>query len=235
MRQNWLKTFILLGMALYFIILIMTGSLANYINLRFAWLSYVGAAIFLLLGGWSLYTLRRQSMLRQYHTPLSWGALALVAIPLVFAALIPAQPLSIDAISGGVSLQPIGGVRAEASFSVPPSERNVLDWLREFNRVSNPAELDGLPVDVIAFVYREPAMQTGEFMAARFTMSCCVADAMAIGMPVYAADSEQFADGAWVRVQGTLQAGMFNGERVPIIQPTSIESVDPPENPYLYS
>lgn len=237
--QEWLKTLVLLGMALYFIVLIISGDLANYINLRFAWLTWVGAGIFCLLGLWSAYRTffaRNTPIVHSSnHTPLTWGAIGVVAIPLILATAIPSQPLTADAISGGVSFEPIGGVQAEASYSIPPIERNVLDWLREFSRAENPATLDGLPVDVIAFVYREPGMTDTQFMAARFTLSCCVADAFAIGMPVEADNAQDFADGIWIRVQGTLQAGTFDGEFMPIITPTSIEEVETPETPYLYS
>jgi len=40
---------------------------------------------------------------------------------------------------------------------------------------------------------------------------------------------------ALLRIQGTLQAGEFRGASVPILVPSSIEPVDPPDNPYLYS
>lgn len=237
--QDWLKTFVLLGMGIYFVVLILSGDLANYINLRFAWLTYLGAAIFWLLGLWSAY----RSFIAQSstvlhgtnHTPLTWGAISVVAIPLILATAIPSQPLTADAISGGVSFEPIGGVSAEASYTIPPLERNVLDWLREFNRAENPATLDGLPVDVIAFVYREPSMTDTQFMAARFTLSCCVADAFAIGMPVEYTNASNLADGIWVRVQGTLEAGEFDGEFMPIVRPNSVEEVETPETPYLYS
>ena len=45
-----LKAIVLLGLGLYFVYIIISGSLAHYVNLRFGWLSYVAAALFLLLG-----------------------------------------------------------------------------------------------------------------------------------------------------------------------------------------
>jgi uncharacterized repeat protein (TIGR03943 family) len=239
-RREWLKTLILLAMAVYFVALILTGNLTNYINLRFAWLSYVAAGILLLLGLWSVWRLRTNQPIfatgssTNSHIPLSWGAIGVLAIPLLLAVFVPSEPLGVEAISGGISIEPIGGASAEAGYSVPPEERNVLQWLREFNNAENPAELNGQPVDIIAFIYREPDMLETQFMAARFTMSCCVADAFAIGMPVDAEDAVTLETGAWVRVRGTLQAGSFQGEQVPIIIPESIEPVEEPQNPYLY-
>lgn len=237
--QEWLKSFILIGMAFYFIFLIFSGKLSNYINLRFAWLSYLAVIGFLLLGLWNLFRLitGRYRIINHSnaHLPISWGGISLMAAPLFFAVLLPSEPLGVEAISGDLSLAPIGGVSAQARYDLPPLERNVLDWLRAFDEASNPAQLNGLPVDIVAFVYREENMSATQFMAARFTLSCCVADAFAIGIPVEAANAEAFADGQWIRIQGSLQAGEFRGESVPIIIPSSIEPVEAPENPYLYS
>jgi uncharacterized repeat protein (TIGR03943 family) len=238
--REWLKTLILLGMAVYFGVLLATGTLANYINLRFAWLSWVALAAFLVLGLWSAYRLLRvgtpaAGTHTSIHLPVSWGTIAIVALPLMLAVAVPSQPLTADAVQGGISMQAIGGVSAEARFDLPPEQRNVLDWLRVFDNTTTPAELDGLPVDVIAFVYREPDMQPTQFLAARFTLSCCVADAFAIGMPVDYADAASLTDGAWVRIRGTLRAGTFQDRQIPIIQPETVEPVDPPSTPYLYS
>lgn len=238
--REWFKALILLGLGLYFIVLIVTDNLSNYINLRFMWLSYVAVGLFVLLGGWSALRLLRGSQQLAYatstaHVPITWLNIALVSIPLVLATLIPSQPLGAEAVTGGISLEPIGGASAEASYRIPPEERNVLDWLREYNSVQNPAELNGLPVDIVGFVYREPDMSEGQFMVARFTVSCCVADAFAVGLPVQVAGQGDLADGAWVRVRGTLQAGSFRGEQVPIIIPESVEPVPEPATPYLYS
>ena len=237
--QEWLKSILLLGMAFYFFALIFTGKLSNYINLRFAWLSYVAVVVFLLLALWNSYRLitGRYSRLSHSnaHLGLSWAGIAVMSLPLLFAILLPSEPLGADAVSGSISLKPISGVSAEARYNLPPLERNVLDWLRAFDEAANPTELNGLPVNIVAFVYREAGMDDNQFMAARFTLSCCVADAMAIGMPVHAENAENFADGQWVQIQGTLQAGEFRGATVPILIPSSIEAIEPPENPYLYS
>lgn len=236
--QDWAKALILLGLGIYFIVLIANGNLNNYINVRFAWLSYVAAFLFLALGGWHLMTLFKGQAHGGHagtHLPISWTGIVIVGLPLVFASIFPSQPLGADAISGGISLQAIGGVSTTARLNIPPIERNVLDWLREFDTIENAAELEGLPVDIIAFVYREPAMPDNQFMAARFTMSCCVADALAVGMPVELESASTWDDGAWVRIEGSLSVRDFRGAPVPVIIPDAITPTETPDNPYLYS
>lgn len=238
--RDWAKAFVLLAMGIYLLVLIETGNLSNYINVRFQWLSYVAAGIFLLLGGWSLVRLLRGAQVQHaanaafVHTPVGWGVIAICAIPLVLATLVPSRPLGADAVSGDISLSPVG-VGTAAEFSRAPEERNILDWLREFSRMGTPAALNDLPVDVIGFVYREPDMGAEQFMVARFTMSCCVADAFAIGLPVQYADAASLPTDTWVRITGTLRAGDFQEQVLPVIRPEQVQIVAPPETPYLYS
>jgi putative membrane protein len=71
-------------------------------------------------------------------------------------------------------------------------------------------------------------------MVARFTISCCVADSSAIGLPVMWQGVDTLPQDTWVRVQGTFEVGDFQGDTVPILQASSVEVVPQPEHPYLY-
>lgn len=240
--QAWLKTLVLFGLGAYFAYNIVTGNLANYINARFAWLSYVAAALFLLLGVASLVGLLRDRQHDHHdhshdhqHGSMSWGALAVVALPLILGTLIPSRPLGASAVDGSLSLS--GAASADAttvSFTVPPLQRNILDWLRVFNTVPDYRELDGQPADVIGFVYREPNFGENRFMVARFTLSCCVADASAIGVPVAWNETDSLQPDSWVRVQGTFRVDTFRGDAAPVLHAETITPVEQPEHPYLY-
>ena len=231
-RIDWVKLLILLGMGVYLTQLIISGNLSNYINQRFAWLAYVGAGCFFLLALVSLMGRIKPSLHSHQHYRIGWDILLIAAFPLLLAVLVPSQALGIEAINGGISLRPVG-VGSAATFARSPLDRNILDWLREFNRAA-PAEFNDLPVDVIGFVYREPVHADDEFMVSRFTMSCCVADAFPIGMPARADSLDEVAVGSWVRVQGSLKAANFAGELLPVIAVESLEAVAEPEQPYLY-
>ena len=236
----WLKTALLLGLGAYFVYNILSGNLSNYVNVRFAWLSYVAALLFLLIGGYSALHLLRAHRVGGHehhhdhqHGSISWGALIVVAVPLVLGTLIPSRPLGAEAIEGNVSISASAG--NITTFAIDPLQRNVLDWLRVFSTGSpDSAEFNGQPADVIGFVYLEPTFAEGEFMVARFTMSCCVADASAIGLPVRWAETAALPQGEWVRVQGSFQQGEFKGEPMPILHAESIEIVEQPDHPYLY-
>lgn len=233
--RAWAKSAILLGMGIYLSALIATGHLTNYINLRFAWLAYLAAVIFFLLGLVSLHQMLyppSDESEAHHSSHITWGMLAVVAFPLALAVLIPSRPLGIEAVNGGISLRPVGV--DSATFTRNPLDRNILDWLREFNRVQTAAELNGQSVDVIGFVYRQPSFAENEFMASRFTMSCCVADAYPIGLPVRAETAAAFPAGAWVRVQGKFKASHFETDFMPVVYASQIEIVEEPAQAYLY-
>lgn len=247
---EWIKTVLLIGLGLYFVANIVNGNLTNYINVRFSWLSYVAAALFLLIGGYSFYHLldqhfparKAKKAKRGEHDPdhdhahdhahgtISWATLAVIAVPLVLGTLIPSRPLGAESVDGNVS---INATTVDAMvFSIEPSRRNVLDWLRVFNATDDYATLNGQPADVIGFVYVEPTFADDQFMVARFTVSCCVADASAIGLPVIW--TGDVAQGAWVRVRGTIETGAFRDDIAPILRAESVEVVEQPDHPYLY-
>ncbi len=231
-RIAWAKSLILFGMGIYLTLLILTGNLDNYINQRFAWLVVVGALLFFVLGLTNLYrSLHPQGQEQDHHHyHITWDILLVLAFPLLLAILIPSRSLGIEAVNGGVSLNPVG----VASVTRSPLDRNILDWLREFDRASTPAQFNGTAVDVVGFVYREPIHPHDGFMLARFTMSCCVADAFPIGMPIVAPEADDYAAGQWLRVQGQLKASAFGGDFLPVVLADAIEVVDEPRQPYLY-
>lgn len=238
--RDWLKTGLLLGLGVYFVYIIASGNLSNYINERFGWLSYLAAALFLVLGVFSgLQTVRaRQHHHAEHdhhdhdhdHGTLSWSTIAIVALPLALGTLIPSRPLGAEAVDGSVSTS--AAATSITTFTRNPLERNVLDWLRVFSATEDYTQLNGQPADVIGFVYSEPTFGENQFMVARFTVSCCVADASAIGVPVQWA--ETLPQGEWVRVQGTMQVGEFRGDTLPILHAASVEVVEQPAHPYLY-
>jgi uncharacterized repeat protein (TIGR03943 family) len=225
---------VLLGLGVYFVALLVTGNLTHYINLRFAWLTVLAAALFFLLGAARLLGLMRPSNGGHGHTHvLTWGAVALLAAPLLLGVGVPSEPLGAEAVSGSLGAAPVGVV-SDLTFAVAPEQRTVLDWLRAFSAAPDLTALTGLPADVIGFVYIEPNTPPDEFMAARFTIACCVADASAIGLPVRWAAASELAQGAWVQVRGQIEVETVDGELRPVLRAETVEIVPQPEHPYLY-
>lgn len=236
--QEWLKITILFAMGIYMAYLIYMGKLSYYINERFVWLSYTAVGLLLLLAAAAAYRLIRPAQMDYAFydpnaTKITWPVLGVVAIPLILGTMVPASPLGVEAINGGVNMTAVRGVN-ETNFVIAPENRNILDWLRMFGGATDYDSFNGQPVNLSGFVYREPGYNPEQFTVARFTVSCCVADSSAIGLPVVFSDAGTLQDGQWVQVEGQMQAEEFNGEIVPVIQAGTITPIEQPPHPYLY-
>lgn len=248
--QPLVKAFVLaaLGMMLY--VHLRDGTLAFYINQRFAWLTLLGALLFFALAlallGALLARSRPQGDEQVLVLPLGnkpstraegrlspWAALLLL-LPALLGTLVPPRPLG----AGAIEVRGIGLVapdRPSTSIGRAAGEpNNILDWLRELSRAGDPTTLAGREVEVVGFVYRDPRNAPGEFWVSRFTVSCCVADAAAIGLLTRWEQTDQLKPDEWVRVVGRFGVGEFAGERLPIILAERVEVVPPPSQPYLY-
>lgn len=234
-RDYVLQAVVLLGLAVYFAVNILTNNVTNYINTRFVWLSYVAVVIFAILGVASLYALRsgRSFNRGDDHQPINLPIVMIMAIPLVLGTLIPSQPLGADAIDGSVSFNAFAGLNA-AVVQKDPLERDVLDWARTFTADKAPGTFNGQQADIIGFVYTEPTYPQDTVMIARFTVSCCVADANPIGLPVYWPDADTLQSGQWVRVTGVFDARDFRGQLTPTLIADAVTLTEQPEHPYLY-
>ena len=238
-RENligWAKSAVLVSLGVYFIYSIASGNLSNYINQRFAWLSYVAAGLFLLLGVANTVDLllhRDYAYLDRSHAPITWKVIVIVAIPLMLGTLVPSRPLGSAAAAGGVSLSAASVTKA-TTFTTDPLKWNVLDWLRAFNMTDDIASFNGRQANVVGFVYREATFPENQFMVARFAVSCCVADASALGLPVVSDQASQYPADTWVQITGTLKVGKFKGDNWPVLQADTIQKIPQPDHPYLY-
>ncbi len=173
------------------------------------------------------------------HAP-SWPKLALIAVPLIVGALVPARPLGAAAVGTmGVSntFTSVSSNTTQLVAALKPSnERNVLDWIRAFNNSSNVDEFTGQQADLIGFVYRDIRFkdETQQFMVARFALSCCVADASAIGVTVQFPEAAKLVQDSWVHVTGKFQVQDVGGQRTPILIAQAVDLTQQPAQPYVY-
>jgi uncharacterized repeat protein (TIGR03943 family) len=154
---------------------------------------------------------------------------------LLLGVVIPARPLGASAITNrGLTTEVMLASDQTSRLTVVPSERNILDWARIISTTTNPVGLSGQEADVVGFVYRDPRFAENQFMVARFTLTCCVADALAIGIVVIDEKAVDFNADTWVHVKGTFTVGELDGESMPVLAAEAITPVDPPAQPYLY-
>ena len=258
-----LKVGVLAASGLMFYSKITDGTLAFYINQRFAWLSLVAALLFLVLALTVAYKLIERnraapevvfgedgtvmplSSASMNNTSTTHGktsavGMLIVAIPAVLGLVMPARPLTASAIeSRGIGFTAPNRPGSPASNVTQlerpaTTTRNILDWLRTFSISEDLSKFNNQSADVIGFVYKDPRTKENQFWVSRFTVSCCVADAAAIGLLVQSDKVAALKADSWVRVTGKLQLGEFNGEKMPTLIADKIESTPQPNQPYLY-
>jgi uncharacterized repeat protein (TIGR03943 family) len=247
--QRSLQALLLAGLGLFLLQRLWTGALFWYINQRFLLLELLTAVALLGMARAVLPAWRSEALAADHShdghehahargSALSGWSLLIVALPLVLGLLVPARPLGSTAVANkGLNTTTPLTNRAGASgaeLSLAPVERSVLDWVRAFNYAEDPGDYAGQPADVIGFVYHDRQLGSGEFLVSRFAVTCCSADAVAVGMFVRWPQASGLESNAWVRVQGAVQVGSFAGRRIPAITATSVEGVVAPVQPYLY-
>jgi putative membrane protein len=240
---RWLQAGVLLGLGLYLLHKIFSGTLYYYINQRFLWLVALGGAAFLLIGIMALPKREHAHGDAHHehdheHSSPSRLNLLVLAIPLLLGFLVPSRPLDSSALeSRGLTTNALlgaGGQQAAVELERPSDERTVLDWVRAFNYAIDPAIYAGEQADLIGFVYHDERLGENQFLVGRFAVSCCVADAFAIGVIVESEDAQEWPSNSWVHVSGSMQVGSLGGEVSPLIVAESIKEVPVPPQPYLF-
>lgn len=243
-RFKLVQLVVLVGLAIYLAFVVLSGRWAYYIDPRFQWLSVV--AVFLLGTLAVSYLMATEEdevlindPLQDDHTQVMPISVLVLAIPLVLGIAIRAEPLGANAIkTRGIDTDYSSISLASASsrsLTIIPSERNVLDWARAIASTDDIAEFNDQEAKVVGFVYRDSRFADDQFMVSRFTLSCCVADALAIGLVVQLSpDAPDYAVDTWVEVEGVFQETEFDGSYIPVLYATSIKPVEQPDQPYLY-
>jgi putative membrane protein len=243
------------GLGLYLFLKVMDGRILYYINQRFVILVLLGALGLIFI---AQLVLRERPTVEQedagqehdhdhdhdhpHHADENSGerkgwALWLLALPLLFGILIPERSLSVSALqTRGINTSANLSIRGGSTraLEIPSSERSVLDWLRVVGENPDPAVFAGQTADVTGFVYHDIRLGKDQFMVGRFSIACCVADAVALGMVANWPEAANLPDNRWVRVRGTVTLMELEGRNLPAIDVQSVEVIPEPSQPYLF-
>lgn len=231
------QALVLAGLGLFLIARVIDGQILLYIHQRFVPLVLLGGVVFLALA---------QAMLRsrppEQASPDPDGRpgwlIWLIALPLLIGLLIPQRALGTTALATrGMNTGAVLATNADGSgqiTTIPENQRTILDWLQLYASSSNTQEFNGQAADVTGFVYHDPRLPENQVMVSRFTLTCCVADATALGMVVESADVSQLMDDTWVQIKGQIVTTDIEGRNLPMIQAQTYEVVPEPIQPYLF-
>ncbi len=165
------------------------------------------------------------------------GGLLILSVPLMLGLLVPVKPLSamsLETRGMGLTAPTSIGQQTYEQMEITPDERNILDWVKIFNYEKDLSSYLGSTADVIGFVYHDPRLEGDRFMVGRFIITCCVADAFAVGMAVDSPESGFHEENDWVRVKGVVDVITIQDRKVPLIRAESITPISMPDLPYLY-
>jgi uncharacterized repeat protein (TIGR03943 family) len=235
------QSLIVAGTALLIAVMLLSGKISWYIHNRFNFLMIFAIVCLGTMSALSLRNFLNKPADDAYHSQsINISEIFVLAIPLTLALIIPARPLSANAVSTrGTTYTAPGSLPAapsESAFSMTPDERNIMDWLRAFNTGKDINALVGERANVIGFVYRDEENFPGQntFMVGRFVITCCAADAFPLGIPVVWDDAKQLTDDTWVQVQGVVESIEINNMNIPLIRADSVQTISVPEQPYLF-
>jgi len=238
---RFLQAFILLALFLFIGFKLMSGTLSLYINMRFMPLTVFGIVTLAIM---MVVILPRSSAQTDEHKhddsnhehDISPSALIILMVPLLIGILIPAHPLDAAAASTrGMNVSaPLVGTSQTRVFQSAADTRNILDWIEIFNSTSDLSPYVGQMARVTGFVYHDPRLPTNQFIVSRFVITCCTADASAIGMIVNWNQSADLTESSWVEVKGPVQASKLGGQPIPLIEASYVQSTPQPDQPYLY-
>jgi putative membrane protein len=231
--KSSLKALTLLGLGLYLYSRIFTGTLLFYINQRFAWLVMIAGVVLMAIGASYRY---RSNHDHTHHThAFSWGGVLLIGLLIALGLLVPPKPLGAAAMGNReVNMGTLVSSQGNSVIATRAGEKNILDWLIAFQNTPDPAAFTNQPAHLIGFVYRDDRFNSDSFMLSRFVVSCCVADATAIGLIVRSPLAASLPGDQWVEVSGHFEPGQFSGKPTPILITEAITRTTAPNQPYLY-
>lgn len=98
-----------------------------------------------------------------------------------------------------------------------------------------PAAVIGTSVEMTGFIYQAEGLPPGQFLLARYEISCCAADATVVACLCALAEGQALPSDGWVRVQGVVTQGEYQSQPVGLIAVESLIPTEPPTDPYIYA
>ncbi|MDR5000885.1 TIGR03943 family putative permease subunit [Brevibacillus parabrevis] len=92
----------------------------------------------------------------------------------------------------------------------------------------------GKELETLGFVYKEPGFASNQFVVARFSVTCCTADASVFGVLVESESASKWAKDSWVQVRGKLELRKVDGFDMLVLKAAHIQPVQAPKDPYVY-
>jgi putative membrane protein len=209
----------------------LSGESVRYLGPRTQWVVPVGAVGLTVAVG--AYLRSTRDVPPHAAPPREFAGLVALLVPILAAATLAHASLGSLAASNKLTSR---GIDPSALARLASRDARTVGFL-QLNAAGRDAELSselglaaGRPVRLTGFVSSDPG-RAGPFELSRFYITCCVADAVPIGVHVSRdiGRRPRLQKDDWLDVTGVLA----RGEREWIVRALRIEHIDAPSNPYL--
>ncbi|WP_094603138.1 Putative two-component membrane permease complex subunit [Sporomusa silvacetica DSM 10669] len=246
----FVRSVILLGFALLFGYLMITGQITLYINPRFV--SMAELAVYLLIPLLILQTVK----IFDAHKPAEssgcchshssrWIYLPFIAT-LLLAFLVPTNSLDAQLVANkglnskasskaGPELSNIARPLAQElsqSKTIQVNDKNFAEVMSELQLF--PADYIGKEITLTGFVFRSSGLMPNQLDLVRYVISCCAADARPFGVLCELKDADKYEDGKWLQIQGIVQMGKYEDQTVSMVKVVTAKEIKSPGDPYVF-
>lgn len=206
----------------------------HFIDAKF-WPLPVGGLILAILFFFGAYTRFGQSTSHGIHLPERIAQSAILLLPLAYMVVgVSAGGLGADAFrTRSVGSQTPPGVSFRNGPEVEYKRDGSVNKITLLQLLNDLDQLDGLPVELVGRVYHEESLDDGSFIAYRFMIVCCAADALPVGTVVSWPEGHELQEDQWVRIVGRVEERQVGDQTTARINAIQVESIDPPRKPYL--
>ncbi|MGD1849105.1 MAG: TIGR03943 family protein [Cyanophyceae cyanobacterium] len=120
-----------------------------------------------------------------------------------------------------------------------PAERSLVEWVRLLNVYPEPTAYEGQAMEVSGFVLPsnpDDGLPPGYIWLARFTITCCAADAYPLVLPVQLPGTrpKSYEADTWLLATGTAQPAKIGRDRRLALKAIQVRPIEAPANPYEY-
>lgn len=92
----------------------------------------------------------------------------------------------------------------------------------------------GQKVRLQGFGIRMKGFNDKQLVVSRLMMSCCAADASAVGLMIEGDDVSSFKDDDWLEAEGIIDKIDYDGDTIPVIKITAVKSISPLKSKFVY-
>jgi uncharacterized repeat protein (TIGR03943 family) len=208
-----------------------TGEVVRYLGPRTQWVVYAGAVLLAVVA--IAYSRGRGDRTGRLPAGEALGLVALL-VPVLLVAMLAHAQLGSLAAANKLSSRGID-VAALARFASRDAAGISFLQLKGAEKDADLADELGIrpgrPVQLLGFVSERSAGEEKPFVLSRFYITCCVADAIPLGITVepFTARTGRPAKDQWLEVAGVLakRGGHY------VLRAERVREVKPPSNPYL--